>query len=423
MKSGGFASVNGVRHLKKRHNFYIVDDDRISINLMTRYLEKEGQTVSGNTSSIKALQEIIAQQPDCVIVDLMMPEIDGLELINLLRSKRSLDKTKIVVVTAKPYEFDRQQAFSFGADGYIVKPVDPKTFVSQLLRTIADQIELTFWGVHGTLPVPGRNTNKYGGNTSCVSLDFSDNTLFIFDAGTGIKSLSDYLVAENRHLIDAKIFISHPHWDHINALPFFAPLFRQGSTIEICGPSHGDITMEQMISGQMDGIYFPIKIKEFCASITFRDIKEETLEINGKTIKTMLLNHPGYCLGYRVEYKGRSVCYITDNELYPTDSQSFNRFYRKRLINFVKGADALIADATYQDSEYKTKIGWGHSAVTQVANLADKAAVKTLYLFHHDTDQTDADIDSKLETARALLAKNKSVTRCVAPKEKERFII
>ena len=409
--------------MKKRLTFYIVDDDRISINLMTRYLEKEGQSVSANTSSTKALQEIIAQQPDCVIVDLMMPEIDGLELISLLRSKRSLDTTKIVVVTAKPYEFDRKQAFSFGADGYIVKPVNPKTFVAQLRRTIADRIELTFWGVHGTLPVPSKNTTKYGGNTSCVSLDFSDNTLFIFDAGTGIKSLSDSLVAENRHLIDAKIFISHPHWDHINALPFFAPLFRQGSEIEICGPSHGDITMEQMISGQMDGIYFPIKIKEFCASITFRNIKEETLEINGKTIKTMLLNHPGYCLGYRVEYKGLSVCYITDNELYPTDSQSFNRYYRKRLIHFVKGADALIADATYQDSEYENKIGWGHSAVGQVANLADKAAVKTLYLFHHDTDQTDADIDFKLETAQALLAQKKSSTRCVAPKEKERFMI
>ena len=412
-----------MRYLKKRYKYYIVDDDRISINLMTRYLEKEGQTVSGNTSSIKAIPEIIAQRPDCVIVDLMMPEIDGLALIQHLRSKRSLDATKIVVVTAKPYEFDRKQAFSFGADGYIFKPVNPQTFVAQLLRTIKDQIELAFWGVHGTLPVPSKSTNKYGGNTSCISLDFSDNTLFIFDAGTGIKSLSDHLIAENRPVIEAKIFISHPHWDHINALPFFAPLFRQGSEIEICGPSHGDITMEQMISGQMDGIYFPIKIKEFSASISFRDVKEETLEINGKIIKTMLLNHPGYCLGYRVEYKGCSVCYITDNELYPTDSQSFNRFYRKRLINFVKGSDALIADTTYQDSEYRTKIGWGHSAVGQVVNLADKAAVKTLYLFHHDTDQTDADVDFKLETARALLAKKKSSTRCVAPKEKERFII
>ena len=412
-----------MRHLKKNYEFYIVDDDRISINLMTRYLEKEGQTVSGNTSSGKALPEIKAQRPDCVILDLMMPEIDGLELISSLRSERSLDATKIVVVTAKPYEFDRKRAFSFGADGYIVKPVNPKTFVTQLLRTITNQAELTFWGVHGTLPVPSRNTNKYGGNTSCVSLDFSDNTLFIFDAGTGIKSLSDHLVATNRAVIEAIIFITHPHWDHINALPFFAPLFKQGSEIEIWGPSHGDITMEKMISGQMDGIYFPIKIKEFSASISFRDLKEETVDLNGKTIKTFLLNHPGYCLGYRVEYKDRSVCYITDNELHPASSKYYNRFYLQRLINFVKGADALIADTTYHDSEYETKIGWGHSAVGQVANLADKAGVKTLYLFHHDPDQTDADIDSKLKAARSFLSKEKSSTRCVAPKEKQRFIL
>jgi len=409
--------------LKKSYRFYIVDDDRISINLITRYLEKDAQTVSANTSSRTALGEILAQQPDCVIVDLMMPEIDGLALIQQLRSKRSLDATKIVVVTAKPYEFDRKQAFSFGADGYIVKPVNPKTIVAQLLKIIEDRIELTFWGVHGTLPTPGNNTIRYGGNTSCISLDFSDNTLFIFDAGTGIKSLSDSLLAENRLLIEAKIFITHPHWDHINALPFFAPLFKQGSEIEIYGPSHFDIGIEQMISGQMDGIYFPIKIKEFSASISFRDLKEETIKINGKTIRTMLLNHPGYCLGYRLEYKKQSICYITDNELYPTDSQSFNRFYRNRLIKFIKGADALIADATYQDEEYKTKSGWGHSAVGQVADLADKAGVKTLYLFHHDLYQTDADIDSKLKTAQGILERKKSLTRCVAPKEKDRFVI
>jgi len=409
--------------LKKNYKFFIVDDDRVSLNLMTRYLEKEGQTVAGSTSSSKALPEIIARQPDCVIVDLMMPDVDGLEMIRRIRGESRLNAAKIVVVTAKSYEFDRKRAVSSGADGYIVKPVNPKTFVAQLLRTIKDRIELAFWGVHGTLPVPSENTTKYGGNTSCISLEFSDDTMFIFDAGTGIKSLSNYLVAEDRHLIDAKIFISHPHWDHINALPFFAPLFRQGSEIEICGPSHGDITMEQMISGQMDGIYFPIKIKEFSASISFRAIKEETLEINAKTIKTMLLNHQGYCLGYRVEYKDRSVCYITDNELYPSDSQFYNRHYLQRLINFIKGTDALVTDATYQDSEYEAKIGWGHSSVGQVAELADNAAVKTLYLFHHDLDQTDADVDLKLKTVRALLNQKNSATRCVAPREKERFTI
>lgn len=407
----------------KKLNFFIVDDDRVFIKLTAKYLENANHHVAFDTSGVSALDEIIRQKPDCVLLDIMMPEMDGLELLRRLRSNPDLDATKFVMVSGKSYEFDRKRAYGFGADGYITKPIDPATFVDQLEQIVGDHIELTFWGVHGTLPVPSKKTTRYGGNTSCISLEFSKDNLFIFDAGTGIKRLSDHLIQTKRTLHEAKIFISHPHWDHINALPFFAPLFIPGSEIEIFGPSHGDITMEQMISGQMDGVYFPIKLKEFSASISFHDLKEESITVDGKTVKSMLLNHPGYCLGYRVEYKDRSICYITDNEIYPETSQFYNRFYLQHLIDFVKGADALITDATYRDEEYQAKIGWGHSAISQVVNMAHQAGVKTLYLFHHDPDQTDADIDAKLKTAQKLLSQKKSSTRCVAPKEKQRFII
>ena len=399
--------------------FFIVDDDRIHIKLLSKLLEKASNRVSHNTSSIKALPEIVRQAPDCVVLDMMMPEMDGLELIKRLRAEPGLDATKIIVVSSKSYEFDRKRSFSFGADGYITKPVDAKKIVGQLQRIVEDRIELTFWGVHGTLPVPGEQNIRYGGNTSCVSLEFSKGSFFIFDAGTGIKTLSDHLVAENRPLVGAKIFISHPHWDHINAIPFFVPLYIQGNEIEICGPSHGDISMRELISGQMDGVYFPINIKEFGAMVTFRDLKEEEFEINGIKIKTMLLNHPGHCLGYRVEYNNRSICYVTDNELYPKNNRFHNKFYLKHLVDFIAGTDVLITDCTYTDEEYKLKIGWGHSAVRQVVDLADRAGVKTLYLFHHDPDQSDAAIDAKLEIAKALLAQKKSSTQCEAPREKQ----
>lgn len=405
--------------MAKTLQFFIVDDDQISIKLLSKILEKESHIVSHNTSSTSALTEIIEQVPDCVILDMMMPEMDGLELIKRLRAEPDLDATKIMVVSSKSYEFDRKRAFSFGADGYITKPINTKKIVDQLHRVIQDRIELTFWGVHGTLPAPGKQTTKYGGNTSCVSLEFAKGSLFIFDAGTGIKALSDYLVAENRPLVGAKIFISHPHWDHINAIPFFVPLYTQGNEIEIFGPSHGDTSMRELISGQMDGVYFPINIKEFSAMVTFRDLKEEEFEINGIKVKTMLLNHPGHCLGYRVEYKDKSVCYVTDNELYPKSNQFYNKFYLDQLVDFVAGTDILITDCTYTDKEYEAKIGWGHSAVSQVVDLAVHAKVKTLYLFHHDPDQKDADIDAKLKTARAMLKKRKTSTRCEAPREKQ----
>ena len=130
------------------------------------------------------------------------------------------------MVSGKTYEIDRKRAFDMGADGYIVKPVIPDKIAGQIQRIVEDRVEMTFWG-RDTLPVPGRNTIRYGGNTSCISLEFPKGNLFIFDAGTGIKSLSDHLATQNRSQIQAKILISHPHWDHINALPFFTPMEKQ----------------------------------------------------------------------------------------------------------------------------------------------------------------------------------------------------
>ncbi|MFC1858524.1 response regulator [Thermodesulfobacteriota bacterium] len=409
--------------MKKNLRFFVVDDDPVSAKLIAKLLKDEGHEASYRTSSADALPEIIKRQPDCVLLDIMMPEIDGLELCKRLRRESPLDKTKIIVVSGKSYETDRQQAFASGADGYILKPVDRKRFFKQVKKFVEDRIELAFWGVRGTLPLPGKDSVKYGGNTSCISLGFARGNFFIFDAGTGIKSLSDHLMAEERGPIEAKIFISHPHWDHINALPFFAPLYIQSNEFEICGPAHGDVVLRDLIFGQMDGIHFPIKIKEFSSRVYYRDLKEEEFEIDGIIIKTMLLNHPGHCLGFRVEYKDRSVCYVTDNELYPESSQFYNKTYLNKLTNFIKGTDALVTDCTYTDDEYESKISWGHSSISQVVDLADRAEVKNLYLVHHDPGQTDADIETKLETAQSLMKKRKSKTRCLAPQEGQIFKI
>jgi len=409
--------------MKKKIKIFIVEDNLVSAKMLTKIITSEAYTVSYNTSSVSALQEIIEQKPDCVLLDIMMPEIDGFELCKRLRSVPELDAMKIIIVSAKSYESDRNRAFASGADGYVIKPVDPKKFPKRLKRIIEDRLELTFWGVRGTMPVPGEKSIKYGGNTSCVSLEFPRGNLFIFDAGTGIKELSDYLIAEKRLQLETKIFISHPHWDHINALPFFTPLYKQGNEFEICGPCHGDVHLRDLIFGQMDGIHFPIQITEFSSRVNYRDLMEEEIDIEGTKIKTMLLNHPGYCLGYHVEYKDRSVCYVTDNELYPKSSRFYNEEYRDKLVAFVKGTDALITDCTYNDDEYKKKVNWGHSSIGQVVDLAHRADVKKLFLIHHDPNHSDDTIDAKLEIAKAMLKKKKSATQCIAPKEKQFFKI
>jgi phosphoribosyl 1,2-cyclic phosphodiesterase len=217
--------------------------------------------------------------------------------------------------------------------------------------------------------------------------------------------------------LSARIVISHTHWDHINTIPFFAPLYVRGNQIELFGPYQGDLTIEKSVSAQMDSVYFPVTVREFGARLMTRDLREETLEFGPVKIETMLLSHPGYCLGYRLTARGRSVCYITDNELYPIGHARRNARYVEHLISFVRGADLLITDTTYRDDEYPSKMDWGHSSVSQVAEFAARAEVKKLHLFHHDPDQTDEDIDLKLEEMQVALLRLKSKVKAEAPAE------
>jgi CheY-like chemotaxis protein len=403
--------------------FYIVDDDPDILVLLRRVLETAGHTVESSVSSQQALKEIPGARPDVVLTDLMMPEMDGFELCRELRRRPELEAMKIIVLSAKSYDFDRRRARELGADGYIVKPIRPDTLLAEIDEFVSNHMVVTYWGVHGTLPVPGPRTLRRGGNTSCMSIEIGGEPLFIFDCGSGIKQLSDQIMASGAQRISARIFISHTHWDHINTVPFFAPLYVRGNQVEIYGPYQGDLTIARAIAAQMEGVYFPVTIREFGAHLVFRDLREESLDFGQVKIDTMLLKHPGSCLGYKITCHGRSVCYITDNELYlPTDPRRDNR-YLDRLADFVRGTDVLITDTTYRDHEYPSKVDWGHSCVSEVADLAVRAQVKRLHLFHHDPDQSDDDIDRKLDEMRAHLSRLGGNMECDAPGERSKLVL
>jgi len=407
----------------KKLRIFAVNGVQETLSREIDLLQSAGHDVSHARSGPEALERTISEKPDCILIDLMLPDMDGLGLCRQIKHHPACKDVKVVFVSSKPYALDRKRAFAMGADGYIMRPLTPETFIGELKRALEDKIELNFWGVRGTLPVPGPDSLKYGGNTSCVSLEFARGQFFVFDAGTGIKQLADHLSHSTRHSLDGKIFISHPHWDHINALPFFSPLYTQGNEFEILGASHGDVTVRELISGQMDGIYFPINLNQFAARVYFRNLAEQTIEFGDIRVSTMLLNHPGACLGYRVDYRGRSVCYLTDNELYPKNSDHYNQPYRKKLIEFIRGTDALITDTTYTDKEYETHMHWGHSCVSEVVDVAHQAEVKNLYLFHHDPSQNDDAIDRKAESAQRLLKELGSSTRCLAPAERTTVLL
>ncbi len=415
--------TRGGTNVSEKRTIYIVDDDPYVIKIVALLLRNAGYDVKHNTSSPEAYREICLSPPDVVLTDIMMPEMDGIALCKRLREHPELQATPIVVLTAKTYDFDKRRAFRFGANGYIQKPINPDTFIDQLESVIKMGITLSFWGVRGTLPVPGEGSLRYGGNTVCVTLSLPKERFFIFDAGTGIKALSNHLIAHHKGNVIAKIFISHPHWDHINALPFFVPLYIQGNEIEICGPSHGDVRMRDLISAQMDDVYFPITMKEFAARVYFRDLQEGIYDIDGVEVKTMLLTHPGNCLGYRINYKHRSICYVTDQELYPRSSPSYNPLYREQLQEFVKDTDVLITDCTYFDEEYPSKEGWGHSSVSEVVHLSHLANVKRLFIYHHDPDHADDDIDRMVAQARTILNDLQSSTECQAAREQESLLL
>jgi len=404
-------------------NFLVIDDDPASVDISKRLLEKAGHSASTLTSSEHAIEHIIKTQPDGVLCDLMMPNMDGLDLFKKLRATENIKQPTFIIVTEKPFISDRRKALDLGVDGYLIKPVNPETFVDDILEIILGIMVVQFWGVHGTLPVPGEKTARYGGNTSCVSLSIAKKHFFIFDAGTGIKELSNELVRQQNFPLSAKIFISHPHYDHLNAFPFFVPFFIKGNEFEVFGATQGDQNIEELVSNPMDCVYLPFTVKEFAAKLTFRSVNEEDFFIDDVYIKTQFLNHPGRCLGYRVQYKKKIFCYITDNELYLETSPHYNQFEVDRLVHFIQGADVLIMDSTYTDEEYPQKVGWGHAPLSRVVDVADKAKVKLLCLFHHDPEQYDRDIDKKLKTAVTDLKARHSQTRCIAPREGEKIMI
>ncbi len=408
---------------KKSLSFFIVDDDPVCVKLYTRMLEAAGHTVTALNSTDHALEEIIKVKPDCVLCDLILPNLDGLQFFQQLKQEESIKQPIFIIITSKEYIYDYRRAFELGVNGYINKSSGYEAIIERVLEIVNNDVIVRFWGVRGTLAVPGANSVRYGGNTNCVTLEFPDNNLFIFDAGSGIKELSRFFIKQHRTPVSAKIFITHPHWDHINGIPFFVPFYVQGNEFEIFGSNHHSISLENLISDQMNSVYFPVTLKEFAAKVTFHSLSEEQFNIGDIHIQTILLNHPGRCLGYKVTYKDKVFSYITDNEIYFEDSPSYNEFNHHKLQQFIEGSDLLIMDATYSDKEYVHKMHWGHSCVSRVVDMADAAKIPLLALYHHDPDQFDVDIDNKLAFAQARLKERNSSTICICPSEGDRFVL
>jgi len=286
---------------------------------------------------------------------------------------------------------------------------------------------VTFWGVRGSIPTPGKTTVRYGGNTPCIEVRLSDNMLIILDAGSGIRNLGEELT-RTKEKVNAYLMITHAHWDHIQGFPFFRPAWDARTRLTIVGPSRPDKTLQEIIADQMSKIYFPVQLNAMSASVSFKPVVDQDVFKAGKaTIRTFYVHHPGYTVGYRIEYKGSSLVYISDNEpyvranrnKYPNFEDHIMALYEKekgdpnaRLVEMCQEADVLIHDATYLPEEMPQKIGWGHSDYPFALKLAADAKVKRLYLFHHDHTRTDDDVDNIFRLARAEAAREEYLVDC-----------
>ncbi|MBF8983146.1 MBL fold metallo-hydrolase [Lutibacter sp. B2] len=249
-----------------------------------------------------------------------------------------------------------------------------------------DDFSILFWGVRGSTPSMNKETMKFGGNTPCVQIKAGEKRL-ILDAGTGICQLGKMLMSQ-KEKIKAHIFISHMHWDHIQGIPFFLPFYQTENKFKFYGEKKNGTPFEQMIKDLMKTPYFPITWDEIKADCKFNEIdKDQYIHIDDDlTVKTLRLNHPNDSLGFRIAFKDKSCCYITDIE----HSQSME----EALIPFIENTDVLIYDANFTEQEYIHKKGWGHSTWQKAVELAKKACVKKLILFHHDTYRCDEELEA-----------------------------
>jgi phosphoribosyl 1,2-cyclic phosphodiesterase len=263
---------------------------------------------------------------------------------------------------------------------------------------IAEAMMVRFWGVRGSLPTPGAGTLRYGGNTCCVELRCGPH-LVILDAGSGMRGLGLALQARGKGL-DADLLLSHTHLDHICGLPFFAPIYSRHTALRIwSGHLTGNGGIEKVLRAAWSAPVMPDLGDAMRARLSFSDIEPGTpWELQpGLAVTTCRLNHPGGATGYRITWKGSSVCYLTDNEHLASGIDP-------ALHDFAAGADLLIYDSCYTDAEYESRIGWGHSTWQHGVALADAAKIGRLVLFHHDPSHDDDMMDGIAASAAASRA-------------------
>lgn len=400
----------------------IVDDSQHLRQSYKTMIEGWGDyDVHTASNGYEALEVIGTLKPDLILLDIMMPGMHGYEVCKKIKHELGLKDVRIIVLSGKLYSSDISKIRNMGADDYIFKGgafEKLKEAIEFQLNKNRNDFEILFYGTRGSISVPEEGYIKYGGNTSCIKV-IVDGELIIFDAGTGIRKLGLDL---EESAAKGSILISHTHWDHIQGFPFFMTAYNPKSIIYIYGPGGMDMTMKDIFKGQFEANYFPISLDEVYGKLNFIDLVEQEFMINRIKITTAYLMHPGITLAYRLEFRGKTLVYATDNEVL-TDKNSGSIEQNTGFLNIIKDADILITDSQYTDEEYYQKKNWGHSSLSSVIEAASISGVKRLVLFHHDPMHSDEIMDSMENMARKIISEKNISFECTAAREKQRLLL
>ena len=259
--------------------------------------------------------------------------------------------------------------------------------------------ELKVWGCRGSIPTPGESTVRYGGNTPCVEVRTNDGGRLILDAGTGLRALGTKLDADSAPL---HLLVTHLHLDHVEGLRFFAPFWHAARELHIWGPPSPVRSLENRITRAFSPPLFPIELADTPAHVIFHDVPPEPWEIEGIRIEAGTVSHPGPTLGYRLSTNGTSMAYIPDHE--PVLGLELSALETDWISGYglAEGVDLLFHDCQFNESEYPSRVGWGHSSVAHAVEFARRAEVNQLVLFHHDPDRSDDGVEVLVERAGEL---------------------
>ncbi len=402
----------------------LIEDDAEGRRATSELFLREGWQVLEAGDGEAGVELALKHRPELVLCDLLMPKSNGFQACRRIR--RNLLRTKIIVISGRDYGVDRSSAVEAGADEYLVKPV-----LWENLREVIDRVlpangehdvesdvvpefvppstRVKFWGVRGSIPVPGPSTVRYGGNTSCIEVR-AEGEIIILDAGSGLRLLGNSLEDEfGPRPIKLTLLITHTHWDHIQGLPFFLPAYKEKNSLRVLGYEGARKGLAAILASQMETSFFPVSLRDMPSAIEIEELKEMEFPIGKVRVNARFVNHPGICAGYRLETSSGAVAYLPDNEPYERgnsdsdEARSYAISERAKLVQFLHGVDALIIDSQYTDDEYAQKVGWGHGSLSSVVSLALDADVRKLFLFHHDPAHDDRKVDEMVEAARTIV--------------------